>query len=436
MSDIAARAALERMNMREVAIAPHHTGLVADLRHLASLDPKVGHEGFLARRADLCAAYGVSAPQQDKPFAFANGVAVVPVHGSLINRFSGSWGSVTGYNFLKQQVALAGLDPDVELIVYDHNSFGGEAAGCFETVAELKLAANGKPTMAVIDSNCYSASYAIATAADQIVLTPSGGAGSIGVVAIHVSMAKALEDWGYEVTIIQSGDHKTDGNPYEALSPQVKKDIQAGVDKSRIAFAQLVADNRGMDLKAVMDTEARIYRADDALALGLIDAIATPSQAVQAYFAKLSGSRLSTTEMEISMSTETKPGEQAASTQVDTAKLAADAKSAERARISGIQSCEEAKGREALANHLALSTDMSLEAAKGILAAAPKTAEATSTPAAEGNPFKAAMDGGKHPNVGADGGAAAAGASGDQVPLHVQIIRAQELATGQKLLTQ
>jgi hypothetical protein len=61
------------------------------------------------------------------------------------------------------------------------------------------------------------------------------------------------------------------------------------------------------------------------------------------------------------------PNQPAAS--VDATKVAADARSAERARMSAILGCEEAKGRAKLAQHLASSTDMTLEDAKKTLAA-------------------------------------------------------------------
>ncbi len=98
------------------------------------------------------------------------------------------------------------------------------------------------------------------------------------------------------------------------------------------------------------------------------------------------------------MSEGTKPGADNQATPEQIAKATADAQKAERARVSGIQSCEEAKGRESLANHLAFNTSMSIDEAKAMLAAAPK-ADAAAT-----NGFKAAMDAGNHPNVGADGG--------------------------------
>ena len=44
----------------------------------------------------------------------------------------------------------------------------------------------------------------------------------------------------------------------------------------------------------------------------------------------------------------------------------------DRGRIKSILECEEAKGRGALANHLALETDMTLDGAKALLAKSPK----------------------------------------------------------------
>lgn len=406
MSDHAAREAISRMNLRPMAIAPHYSALAADLRLMASMKPADGHAAFLARREELCAAYGLPPVSQNKSFAFSNGVAIIPVTGTLINRFSYSYGSVTGYNFIRSQVAAAGMDADVKAILYDFNTYGGEAAGCFECARDMRVLANGKPTMAMIDSNCYSAGMALASAADKIVSTPSGGAGSIGVVAMHVDMSKMLEDFGVTITFIHAGDHKVDGNPFEPLPKEVKADMQKNVNASYDAFVALIADHRGMDAKAVRDTQARTYRAEDALALGLIDAIESPSVAVHAFLGELSGSTLQLQqEPQMANEQDNKPGaaaDQAAALETATKTASAEATKAERARISGIQGCEEAKGREALASHLALSTDLSVDAAKGILAATPKAEPAK--PAAAANPFKQAMDADTHPNVGATAG--------------------------------
>lgn len=402
MSEHVARSVISRIHMRELAMAVHNNSLASDLRALATSNVEAAQAAFMDRRNELVAAYGFTPVEQRKPFAFSNGVAIIPVHGTLINRFAYSWGYVTGYNFIRQQTALAGQDPDVTAIVFDINSYGGEAAGCFECAADIKSLANGKPTMASVDSNAYSGGYAIASGAGRISLTPSGGVGSIGVVVTHVSYEKMLDEAGIKVSFIHAGKHKVDGNPYEDLSDDVRADIQKGVDATYDQFVSLVQSGRKskMSDKAIRGTEARIYRAEDALSLGLIDAIASPSEAMRAFMGELSGSNPQPRKKEDAMSDAAKPGDTKAA-QEEMAKAQADAAKAERARVSGIQTCEEAKGRESLASHLAFNTDMTIDAAKAILAAAPK-ADAAAPKAGEG--FQAAMNNGQHPNVGADDG--------------------------------
>jgi hypothetical protein len=62
--------------------------------------------------------------------------------------------------------------------------------------------------------------------------------------------------------------------------------------------------------------------------------------------------------------------------------VAAEARKAEQGRIAGIIGHAEASGREALAQHLAFTTTMTVEAAAAILAAAPKAGAPVPAPAA------------------------------------------------------
>lgn len=123
------------------------------------------------------------------------------------------------------------------------------------------------------------------------------------------------------------------------------------------------------------------------------------------------------------MSDATKPGATNEATPEQLAKAQAEGAKAERARVSGIQQCEEAKGRESLASHLAFNTSMSVDEAKAILAVSPKQGEKAAAPA--GNPFKEAMDSGEHPNVGAD---AAAAPEGDKPTGASSILAAARMA--------
>lgn len=403
MSQRDATVALNRMNMRAALIAPQYTGFATDLRSLALADATLEQDDAFRRRGELCQAYGFTTAADNKPFAFSNGIAIIPVQGTMINRFSYSWGFVTGYNFIRQQLAAAIQDDDVIGIAFDVNTYGGEAAGCFELCEDIFNARGKKPMAAFVDSNCYSAGYAIASSADQIIVTPSGGAGSIGVCMMHCDLSKALAEEGVAITFIFAGDHKVDGNPYEPLPPAVKASMQADVDASRDEFVALVARNRGMDSQKVLDTQAQCYRAEDALSLGLIDGIMAPSEAMMVFFNELSGS---TDESEQELHAMTPEEKQEHDAALATARK--EAATAERTRMAGIIGSDEAKGKSKLANHLASNTEMSVEDAKALLqAAAPEVTSAdpvapkAKEEAAAPNAFQAAMDASEQPKVGA-----------------------------------
>lgn len=421
MSRHIARDTMARMNLAEVLV---HSGaqdmVLADLQQLSLVQDETLEEAAAQRhRENLGRVYGYRDLEQSKPFIYSNGTAIIPVHGTLINRFHYGWSYITGYNFIRQQLNAALEDNDVELIVFDVNSYGGEAAGCFELANEIRDARIQKSLLAVVDSNCCSAAYAIASAADKVYVTPSGQAGSIGVIAMHMNMAKMLKDFGIEVTIIAEGDHKADGNPYEALSADVLKEIRASVSKRYGEFIDLVVNNRPqLTVEAVRATESRSYRADEALSLELIDAVKTPTQAVAAFLAELGSDEPDGEAEDENMAV--KPEEN--NTPDAAAQAAADARTAERARVKGIQTHAAAANRPKLAAHLAMETDLSVEAAAAIMANAAEEKEPEKeTPKdppknegdkdksddkgdnANGSPFKQAMNGAQHPNVG-DGG--------------------------------
>ena len=387
------------------------TDLQAVLSALTS-NQKVDHGGLID---ELCAAYGGDG-LSEKPFAFVAGAAVIPVHGMLINRFSGSYGFLTGYEFIQRMTAAADADPDVRLIVYDIHSYGGLVHGAQETWDAVVGA--GTPTLAVIDSMAYSAAYYVASAADRIAITPSGGAGSIGAYKMRVDVTEMLAKGGVKVDFISAGAYKLDGQPATEMSDDERKRHQAAVDVSYDEFVSAVAVGRKMDEEAVRKTEAGTFSAQDALRLGLVDDIMTATAALSAAFSRMAPSG-------IAMTT---PNTDQAAIDAQVAEARTTAISAERARIAGILGCAEAEGRSVLAQHLATQTDMTVQAAQGILAVSAKVAPATDADGT-GNPLEEAMARQGTPGVGDD---PQANGQPEHMTLAARIIAAQGMATGVK----
>lgn len=386
-------AILASIENRPSLFAPNFTHLPAALA-AADTERKEGFDYGL----HAMAAFGFNSYSSDKPFFFSNGVAVIPVMGALLNRYNWVGSYASGYQAIRTLLNAAVDDPEVKGIILDVNSNGGMVQGCFELADDIFAARSKKPILSVIDANAYSAGYALASSASKMVSTRSGGVGSIGVVMMHADYSGMLKDAGIKITFIHAGAHKVDGNPYQPLPDSVKAELQAECEQLRDEFVALVARNRGLEAENVKATEARTYRADEALSLGLIDGVASPAEAVAAFIDELVGSDYLGA---FAMTTQAPQPEAQAPDATAEKALAAEAKRMERERVAGIMNCEEAKGKSALANHLALNTELSVEDAKGILAAA--TAAPAEAPAPVASvAFEQAMAEG-NPNVGASG---------------------------------
>lgn len=360
-----------------------------------------------------------------KSYRVQNGTAIIPVFGSLVNRgaWLGSKSGMTSYEGIAHQLDAAARDSDVHSILLDMDSPGGEAVGAFEIADKVRSVANSKNVTAMVNGMAASAAYAIASAANRIVSTPSGVSGSIGVVLMHADYSNALHQQGVKPTMIHAGAHKVDGNPYEPLSESVKADLKAEVDQFYSLFVSSVAKGRSrMTEQSIRGTEARTYIGEAALKAGLVDAIGS-FETVLADLSKRGTVRGHSNPTRISMSdektfsqaeldaavnaavtsarTEATAATDKAKAEHETAVVAArvEGAKAERERISSIVNSEEAKGRSETAMHFAMSTDLTVDVAKGALAGVAKAATATLLTANQHGLF---LEPGTNPNPGAN----------------------------------
>ncbi len=218
------------------------------------------------------------------PDRIAGSVAILPLFGTIIpraNLFSNTSGATSAEQFGKKFDELVN-DPSVGAIVLDVDSAGGQVAGVDELSRKIYDARGKKPIVAVANHLAASAAYWIATAADELVVTPSGEVGSIGVFAAHEDISEALAQEGVKVTMISEGKYKTEGNPYEPLSEEARAAIQTRVSESYDAFVKAVARNRGVKAADVRSGfgEGRVVGARQAQSLGMADRIATLDETI------------------------------------------------------------------------------------------------------------------------------------------------------------
>jgi capsid assembly protease len=209
------------------------------------------------------------------------GIAIVPVMGVISPRVRDVEGVSTGGGMSAEGFAaamrqLAG-DTNVSGILLDINSPGGNVYGIPEAAEAVREARTAKPVWAVAHHQAASAAYWLASTAEQLVVTPSGEIGSIGVYSYHEDISKALEMQGRKPTLIKAGPNKAEGHPAFPLGEEAAAHVQARVDDYYAMFVRDVAKGRGVPVATVRDSfgGGRMFGAQEAVRLGMADRVGT-----------------------------------------------------------------------------------------------------------------------------------------------------------------
>ena len=331
-----------------------------------------------------------------------DGVAVIPVVGPLF-RYANLFTAISGassYEVLAKDFNSALENPDVHSVVLDIDSPGGEVNGCAEFANMIYESRGTKPIIAYASGDAASGAYWIASACDQIIASETSLLGSIGVVAVY---RDSNDQNVLEIVSSQS--------PYKRLDPNSddgKSRLQSRIDDLASVFIDSIAKHRGVDPPTVLKEfgGGDVFVGKNAIRSGLADDVGSLENIIQQQInnqnpAKLRGSSflafedsmmtdktrktedaeshtlsLETLKANYPQLVEAIQSETVASTQQQAAQQGIQQ---ERERIGAIVSSEAAKGREQLAQHLAFSTDMTVDMALATLNASPVKTEAPST---------------------------------------------------------
>jgi len=267
----------------------------------------------MARRA-MAGPIDAAVPVAARPMARQGSVAVLPLYGILRQRgptfmdmlFEGGGTSTDAFAAAFRRMVN---DTTVSAIVIDVDSPGGSVFGTPELADEILKARGTKPVIAVANSLAASAAYWVASAADEIVGTPSSMVGSIGVYTMHIDFSKMDEMMGINVTYVAAGKYKVEGNMDEPLGDEALAALQEQIDEYYDSFVSAVAKGRKTTPSAVRSGygEGRVVTAKQALKLGMIDRIGTLEQTLARYGASMDGAVRAEEPMEIDVQTSEEP---------------------------------------------------------------------------------------------------------------------------------
>ena len=208
-------------------------------------------------------------------------VAIIPVHGPIVEGHAPAWSStdVAAADDIIAMITAAKHDAGVKAIVLEVNSPGGGIVPSDRIYQALKN--TDKPIVVLMRDLAASGGYYISMAGDYIYANPYTLTGSIGVISEFPNASGLLEKIGVQMTVIKSGKAKDFGSPYRDMTPEEKAYWQHVIDQAYDRFVQVVAQGRHMKADEVRKlADGRVYTGEDALKLGLVDALGYEDDAI------------------------------------------------------------------------------------------------------------------------------------------------------------
>jgi protease-4 len=177
---------------------------------------------------------------------------------------------------VREELAKAEKDDHVRALIVRINSPGGTITASDILYHEILAFKQRRkiPVIAAIMDVGASGGYYAALAADTIVANPTTITGSIGVVMVTVNAQGLMEKIGVAPLAIKSGPMKDAGSPFRALTGPELAVFQNIIDEMYGRFVGLIVQSRKLPedrVRALAD--GRVYTAEQALRLGLVDRI-------------------------------------------------------------------------------------------------------------------------------------------------------------------
>ncbi len=183
-------------------------------------------------------------------------------------------------------------DDNVKGVLLSIDSPGGFVADSHQIYARLLKLRQKKPIFVSMGRIAASGGYYVAMGAGpegQIFAEPTTWTGSIGVIIPHYDVSKLANDYGVKSAPLVTGEFKDSLNPFREMTPAEVDLWQEIMADAFDRFKAVIDEGRGnLTLEQIKPlATGRIFTANQALAVGLIDQIGFEEDAVTALQAHL-----------------------------------------------------------------------------------------------------------------------------------------------------
>ena len=216
----------------------------------------------------------------------ADKILLIPVNGLLSD--IPKKGLLTTSPSLVEQVVLqinkAQKDKQIKAVLFKINSPGGTITASdllYHEISAYKEKTGSKIVISMMDL-ATSGAYYMSLPADIIMAHPTTITGSVGVISLQPKVKGLMDKIGLGVDVQKVGKYKDMGSPFRDASEEERKLLQKAMNDFGERFMGLVKKHRKLTPQAIAEiSTARVFLADEALQMGLIDKIGYISDAVK-----------------------------------------------------------------------------------------------------------------------------------------------------------
>lgn len=209
----------------------------------------------------------------------SDGTALIPIHGHL-TKGGDSFGAGSTV-MARQQIRHALRADGTARIMLHVSSPGGHVAGTDALAHDVRIANNIKPVYAHLEDEGASAAYYIPSQARRITASRDTMVGSIGVLLVVDDSSQLMDAMGVTRHVLSTGEYKGAGVPGTEITEAHLAHFQDLVDGYFSFFRESVMAGRQISqeqFNAVSD--GRVFFAEEAQRLGLIDGVMSFEQAL------------------------------------------------------------------------------------------------------------------------------------------------------------
>jgi protease IV len=174
-------------------------------------------------------------------------------------------------------------DTQIKALLIKVNSPGGTITASdilYHEISGYKERSGAKVVVAMMDV-AASGGYYLSLPADWIMAHPTTITGSVGVIFMRPGVSGFMEKYGFTMNINKSGEQKDMGSPFRAPTENDEAIFQKLTDQMAGRFYGLVQKHRKLTSQQMEQVKtARIFLADEAKQLGLVDEVGYLKDAV------------------------------------------------------------------------------------------------------------------------------------------------------------